>query len=374
VKVKRVLVVQPFGIGDALFVTPLLRSLREEGKVEKMDLILGSRTREVFEKNPFIDEIFIVDMDQLRRQGVWKSFLELAALLFSLHQKKYDLFVDCSLSRRYAFLAKFFLRIPERIGFDYKKRGLFLSRIVSLTHGYRNRHVIEYYADLGRMIGIPVTEKKPDFFVSEEDEKKAKEFLLTSGVTEGFVYIVVAPGGGESWGQDAHFKRWSPEYFAETINKLSGEISFDGALILGSRGEFELGERVKLTLNKPAYNFCGKISIRESAAILKRSLFLFSNDSGLVHVARALEIPLIALYGPVDEKIYGPYPYGSQYLTLGKEGLECRPCYQSFRYNAECAHRECLTRFYPDEVLTKILANGFLQQITAVRSLWYNRS
>lgn len=360
---KRVLIVQPFGLGDALFVTPIIRSLKEEGKVERVDLILGSRTRELFERNPFVDQIFVMDMDKARAQGRWKTFLEAVDLFSSLNRKRYDLLIDYSLSRRYAFLAKFFLRIPERIGFDYKKRGIFLSRVVSLPEGYKTKHVMEYYADLGRLAGVPVSVEKPDFFMAEDDEKAVQDFLQSIGVPKGFTYIATVPGGGESWGKDAHFRRWSPAYFAETVNRLSSTIHFDGVLILGSSGEFELGERLRMDLEAPAFNLCGKISIRQAAAVLKHALFLFTNDSGMVHIARAFEVPLIALYGPVNGKIYGPYPYGPQYVALGREDLECRPCYQRFRYNADCSHRECLTRFYPDEVLAKIFANGFLEQL-----------
>ena len=74
---KKILVAQPFGIGDALFVTPFLRALKEEAHAERVDMILGSRTREIFETNPFVDRIFTVDMDRLRERGKVKSFFDM---------------------------------------------------------------------------------------------------------------------------------------------------------------------------------------------------------------------------------------------------------------------------------------------------------
>ncbi len=359
---KRVLVAQPFGIGDALFVTPLLRALKEEAGVEQLDLVLGSRTGEIFGTNPFIDKIFTVDMDHLREQGRVKSFFEIARLLFELRSRKYDLFVDCSLSRRYAFFAAFFLGIACRIGFNYKKRGTFLTRSLPLPEGYRDKHVIEYYSEMGKLAGVEVRINKPDFFLNPDDEIKAGTLMDGAVFSKSFSYLALAPGGGESWGKDAHFKRWSPDFFAQLLEKLSNEMEFDGVVVLGSRNEFKLGEQVLASIKKPGLNLCGLALVRESAAILKNALLLLANDSGLVHIARALEVPTVALYGPVDEKIYGPYPPGPGYLALGREGLECRPCYRNFRYNADCSHRECLTRFYPDEVFEKIISNGFLKR------------
>lgn len=359
---KRVLVVQPFGIGDALFITPLLRALKEEAGAEQLDLVLGSRTREIFETNPFVDRIFTVDMDHLREQGKIKSFFEMARLIFELRGRKYDLFVDAALSRRYAFFAAFFLGIPQRIGFNYKRRGAFLTRSLPLPEGYKDKHVIEYYSEMAKLAGVQVRTDKPDFFLTAEDENKAKALLEGAFPADGFSYLAVAPGGGESWGKDAHFKRWSPVFFAQLIEKLDGEMEFDGVVILGSRDEFKLGEQVLSGIKKPGFNLCGLVPVREAAAVLKNTLLLLANDSGLVHMARALEVPAVALYGPVDEKIYGPYPPGPDYLAWGREGLECRPCYRNFRYNAACEHRECLTRFYPDEVFEKIVSDGFLKR------------
>lgn len=364
---KRVLVAQPFGIGDALFVTPLLRALKEEARVETVDMILGSRTREIFETNPFVDRVFTVDMDRLRERGKIKSFFEIAGLLWELRKRKYDAFIDCSLSRRYALFAAIFLGIPSRVGFDYKRRGSFLTRSLALTEGYKDKHVIEYYSEMGGLADIRVKTEKPDLFLTEEDEKAAAQLLAGGNLFEGFSYIVAAPGGGESWGRDAYFKRWSPEFFAELIGKLSHETDMDGVIVLGSRSEFNLGEQMLARLKKPAFNLCGLVPVRQSAAILKKARFLLANDSGMVHMARALEVPTVAFYGPVDEKIYGPHPPGPNYLALGRTDLECRPCYRNFRYNSACAGRECLTAFYPDEVFKKIISSGFLKQVkTAV--------
>jgi lipopolysaccharide heptosyltransferase II len=358
--VRKVLIAQPFGIGDALFMTPLLRVLKEEGGAERIDLLLGSRTREAFETNPHVDDIFVIDRDRLRSAGAWAALREIAGRVREIAARRYDLFIDCSLSREYAFFAKFFARIPDRIGFDHKRRGLFLTRSVRLPAGYTGKHVLRYFTDLAALAGVRIRDEKPEFFLTREDEEKARHRLEAARIACGTRFLALAPGGGESWGKDAHFKRWPPAHFAAAADGLAGDLRFSHVVILGSARERSLGDEVLSSLKTPAVNLSGELSLRECAAVLARSLFLLCNDGGLVHIARALEVPLVALYGPVDEKIYGPHPPSSRYLAVGREGLDCRPCYQNFRYNAACPHRECLTRFEPLEILQKIRESGFL--------------
>ena len=86
--VERVLIVHPFGIGDALFITPLIRAFHEHG-AKKIDLVLGSRTKDLFAANPLIDEIFVVDRDELKRQSLVHNFKEITRLLWKLRANQY---------------------------------------------------------------------------------------------------------------------------------------------------------------------------------------------------------------------------------------------------------------------------------------------
>jgi len=359
--IRKVLVVQPFGIGDSLFVTPLLRTLKASAKVERLDMMVGSRTKEVFERNPAVDRIFVIDRDRLRKQSPFKNFFELSRLILDLRKTRYDLLIDCSLSREYGFYAKFFAGIPERIGFNYKQRGVFLTRKVELPGGFDREPVAEYYTALLKQIGINVTDRRSDFFLKREDLDRAKSVLESAGIGTGGNYAVAVPGGGDSWGRDAHFKQWSPFGFAQVMNGISRRFPLEALVILGTAREFETGSKVAAVYGGKSVNFCGKLSLIESAAVLKGALFLLANDSGLVHIARAMEIPCIAFYGPVNEKVYGAYPRGPAYLSIARDDLDCRPCYQSFRYDSSCLHRACLTELSPVRVIDEILKSGFFE-------------
>jgi len=357
---RKVLAVQPFGIGDSLFLTPLLRGLKQQAKVERLDLLLGSRTREVYQNNPFVDDIYVFDRDRFKAQSALQKIREISDLILKLRKTDYDVLVDCSLSRQYALFGWLGAGIGERVGFNHKKRGIFLTRKVDLTAGFSRRHVLEYYADLAHLMGFSITERKPDYFLTGEDQLQAEAALDREGLLPRAWYAVVTPGGGESWGKDAGFKRWATTYFAEALNKMQEQVPFEAVVFLGSGQEAELAESVERDFKGKAVNLCGKISLGASAAVLKRAAFLLANDSGMVHMARALEVPIVALYGPVDAGCYGPFPKGPQYVAIGREDLECRPCYKGFRYNSACVMRECLTELYPQDVLRRIRDAGFV--------------
>ncbi|MBI3313792.1 MAG: glycosyltransferase family 9 protein, partial [Candidatus Omnitrophica bacterium] len=203
--IRRVLVVQPYGIGDLLFVTPVLRALRLHPTVEKVDLLLGSRTEAVVEKNPHVDEIFSVDKDLFRRQGNLHTFQDILALGKKLRKNRYDLLIDYSLRAEYAFFGQFFLGIGRRVGFNYKRRGFFHNRRLSIPQGFCGRHVADYFCDLAEKSGIKVEDRFLEFYLTQADRLAAKQFLQEKFQNK--KYIAVSVGGGESWGKDAHFKR-----------------------------------------------------------------------------------------------------------------------------------------------------------------------
>ena len=351
--IKRVLIVNPFGLGDCLFLSPVFRALKESG-VEKIVLLLGSRTSELFESHPFVDEIVAIDRDEFRKKSRWGKFLFVKNLVSKLRREKFDAFIDVSLSREYAFLAKFFLRIPKRVGFDYHGRGIFLSDKLPLPEGYADKHVIQYYRDLLRPLGIQAKTRAPEIFLKDEEIRNAKKLLSQAGIPEGQPFTVVAPGGGESWGKDARFKRWPVNYFKDTVTSLRPEIS-GNVVILGSRGEKELGENLVAGLSGfHVVNWMGERALRESLAVLSLASLVITNDGGLCHAARALNRPLIAVYGPVDPVVYGPYPESDDVTVIRRTDLACQPCYKKFRYNSSCQTIECLNDLLPNKALSLV--------------------
>lgn len=358
---RRVLIVQPYGIGDLLFITPVFRALRLLPGIERVDLILGSRTRAVVENNPHVDELIEIDKDFLHGQSAIQNLLFWKDLAFKIRNRRYDLLLDYSLRMEYSLMGLFLWGIPVRAAFDYKRRGFFATHRIPIKDGFHSKHVTDYCCDLAEKAGIPVENRFLEFYLTDAERIKAAETIQARSGRLMHRYLAVSPGGGESWGADAHFKRWPMPYFVGFSRDLYESHELDGIVLLGSPGEKKLCEEFQRLANFPVLNLAGEISLIESAAILEKAVMLLANDGGMVHLARSLEVPVTAFYGPVDPAVYGPYPVSGQSLAIIKKDLECRPCYRAFRYNSACIGRECLQALSPDEAL-KEFSESLLSQ------------
>ncbi len=357
--IRRVLVVHPYGIGDFLFVTPVLRALRLLPTVEKVDLLLGSRTREVASVNPHVDEIFVVDKDKQHRQSGFDNFKEWAILCRRLRANHYDLMIDYSMRREYAFLGAWILGIRKRAGFDYKGRGCFHNVRLAVPEGFKDHHVVEDYAHLAEKAGVPVEHRELEFYLSREVRQEAESFIREK--LAGKSFLAVAPGGGESWGRDARLKQWPVRTFSDLIHSLHSRVSFDKVLILGSPGEKTLCDELAKLLKAPSIVMAGTAGIGLAAALMERSVLFLGNDGGLVHMAHALRVPLVAFYGPVAAETYGPYPARETSQVFFKKDLSCRPCYRKFRYRSNCETRECLEALSAEEVVRGLEEKAFFK-------------
>ncbi len=360
---RRVLIVQPYGIGDLLFITPVLRALRLIPTVERVDLLLGSRTDILIRSNPHVDDLEVVNKDLFHRRSPLENAKEILKLGKKLKGRRYDLLLDYSLRGEYAFFSQFFLGIPKRAGFNYKRRGFFHTHRLALPNGFAGEHVVDYVCDLAELAGIPVEDRFLEYYPEGDTRQEAQGILRSKlgGSQERF--LVVSPGGGESWGKDAHFKRWPARFFGEFIERLSRPLGIRHAVILGSAGERGLAEELKKNCSISCVNLAAETSLAISAAILEKASYFVGNDGGLLHIAHALRIPVIGFYGPVDPVVYGPYPASDDAVAIVKEDLACRPCYQKFRYQSDCPHRDCLQALTPEEAFQFLRKKGFLKGV-----------
>lgn len=361
---KRVLVVHPYGLGDFLFVTPVLRALRLIPSVEKVDLLLGSRTSEIARENPHVDEIFVADKGRYQKQARRETFREVMELGRQLRSRRYDLMLDYSLRSEYAVAARF-LGIRRIAGFNYKRRGFFHNCRVALPEGFSGKPAVEIYSSLAEAAGIRVEDRWMEFYLNDEARQSAfQKWTAKTGRNETGRFLFVSPGGGESWGKDAHFKQWPVSFFADLGARICGESGLDGVVLLGAPGEKPLSDSLKNLLRVPCYDFTGELSVLESGALLERAALFLGNDGGLMHMAHALRVPLAAFFGPVDPAVYGPWPASPKAVTLVYQDLACRPCYRRFRYNSACEKRECLQELSPDEAWRQLKALPLLQSLS----------
>lgn len=350
---KRVLVANIFGIGDVLFTTPLLASLKKEVEGVSIDYICNARTKAVLESNPDVDSIFVYEKDDLA--DLWqrskKSFFSaLSGLFGGIRGSRYDAVFDFTLSRKFG-LAFALAGIPKRIGLDYKNRGVFLTHKRKLE-GFEGKHVVEYYLDLLDDAGVRPAVRETQIVLDESSQNWAEEYLRNRGINKDRV-VAVIPGGGASWGPDASRKRWRPDGFARVADALT-ERSVQ-VMVLGDGAEEDLCCEVRDNMAKKPALVENGLALKEYIALLSMCGLVVCNDGGPLHIAVALGARTVSVFGPVDEKVYGPYPPNDRNRVVSGDEEDCRPCYSRFRL-PECDRDiRCLSGISPGVVIENCL-------------------
>ena len=354
---NRILIINPFGIGDVLFSTPLISVLKKEHPGCYISYMCNIRTRELLEANPDISEIFVFERDDYRK--LWKSSkIECIKNLFDFWRKisrrKFDIVIDLSLGKEYAFFC-WLIGIKERRGFNYKGRGRFLTHRI-VFEGFNDRPVAEYYLGVieeapGSTLHAP---GKTVLVPTDKDRACVDDFLKKAGVGEQDALVGIAPGGGASYGKEkAGYKRWGHEKFALVADKIAS----NGAklILIGGPTERELLKDVALKMQcKPLV--APDMKIREIACLIKRCKLFICNDGGLLHVAVSQNVPTVSIFGPTNEKVYGPYPPSQKHVVITSD-IDCRPCYRRFRLQ-ECSNKRCMKEVSVESVFDIILKNN----------------
>lgn len=353
---KKILLINPFGIGDVLFTTPVIHALKDAFAGVKIGYLCNRRGQAILENNPYLDYVFVYERDEfeaLRKKSFFIWLRNISVFLKQIKKEHFNVALDFSLNTQYGFFS-WYAGIRERIGYDYKKRGRFLTKKILLS-GYSGKHIVEYYAELLKFLGVGLKYRKLELFLKKEDINKAEEILSKSGITQPNM-VGIIPGAGRSWGKDAYLKHWPPENFAGLVDKIIENYQAK-IIIMGDSSEKEICQRVIKNMSNEAVDLSGKTTIGELSALLSKMRLVVTNDGGPLHMAVALGIKTVSIFGPVDERVYGPYPPSQDHIVVKKD-ISCRPCYRNFRM-PECErNRDC------------IRAVGIEDVFEAARRLW----
>ena len=350
---KKFLIINPFGIGDVLFTTAVIKAIKENNPDNFIGYWCNERVRDIFSGNPHVDKIFALsrgDIKKIAQKSKLKGVSKFLGLLRQIRREKFDIALDFSLDHRYALPCKI-SGIKRRIGFNYKGRGRLLTDRIDLI-GYSQKHVVEYYLDLLAPLNIIPKSKELELFVSDKSNSKAKEIFSQSGISDKDLVLGIAAGAGLSWGKDASLKHWLPERFAQLADKVIEEFGAK-VLLLGDGSEMAISEKIISTMKHKALNLAGKTSLESLAGIIAKLKILVTNDGGPLHMACALGIKTVSIFGPVDDKVYGPYPPSDKHIVV-KSNFDCQPCYQQFRMPDCERNRQCISSIDVGQVLTAV--------------------
>jgi len=350
---KKILIINPFGIGDVLFTTPVIRALKESYPDSFIGYWSNSRVKPVLVNNPAVNKVFALsrgDIKKLCQESFLSGFWNLLKLIFSLKKGRFDICFDFSLDHRYSLLAKL-IGIRRRVGFNYKGRGRFLTDKINLD-GYSRKHAVEYYLDLLKFLNIRPQSNCLELKILAEDEIKAKDILSAGKIEEGDLVIGVFPAAGGSWGKDSGYKHWPALKFAQLADKLIDKFNAK-IVILGDLSERRITDVVINAMRNKPLDLAGKVNLEVLPAVIKNCNLFVSNDGGPMHIAAALGVKTVSIFGPVSELVYGPYPEHRNHVVL-KWDMPCRPCYNNFRLPVCGKDKECLKSISVDEVFEAV--------------------
>ena len=191
-RMSKFLIINPFGIGDVLFTMPVSKALKDRDPDCFIGYWCNERVGGLLKDNPKIDRVFTLSRGDMKR--IYRSPLSRIAALFKLineiREEKFDIAFDFSLDSRYGLWSKI-AGIKERIGFDYKNRGKFLTKRIELK-SYSGKHVIEHNLDLLKFIDVTPKDRSPELSISEQDKAAARSILKEHGVSDEDLLIGIA--------------------------------------------------------------------------------------------------------------------------------------------------------------------------------------
>lgn len=351
---KRFLVINPFGIGDVLFTTPVVRAIKTKYPDAFIGYWCNARVEDILKRNPYVDKTFALsrgDIKKIFQESVLKGVRFTLDLFLGIRKEKFDACFDYSLDHRYALAAKL-AGIKTRIGFDYKGRGRFLTLKAPLS-GYKDRHVIDYYLGLLKFAGIASAGCNMDLTVADGASIKARHIFVRAGITGNKPVIGICPAGGASWGKDARLKHWPELKFAQLIDLLAAEHKAE-FVVLGDEKDVPQAEALTLSAKSKIADLTGKLTLEELIAVVSSLDVLVTNDGGPLHIAVAAGTKTVSIFGPTDSRVYGPYPPDAKRHIVLKSNQDCSPCYSKFRY-PPCQKNICLEEIDVTEAAKAVL-------------------
>lgn len=296
-EIKRILIVRTDRIGDVLLSTPAIKALRDKFPPAYIAMVVRPYTAEIVRGNPFIDELIIYD-----KYGTEKSWLASFRFALRLKKKKFDLAVVLHPTNR-MHLITFFAGIKRRIGFD-KKLGFLLSDRVKHAKQLGERHELEYSLDLVRYLGCEIKDKRLFMPISQDSELWLEALFKRLAIPLEDRVLAVHPGAS------CRSKIWPAERFAQVCDRLIDKYGFK-VIVLGAEKDKSIARSLIDNMRNPAINLAGQTSLSQLASLLKRAVLFISNDSGPVHLACAVETPVISIFGR-NQKGLSPLRWGPQ--------------------------------------------------------------
>jgi heptosyltransferase-2 len=313
-------------VGDAIMALPTLRAVRSRFADAEITILARPYVAFIYKDQQVCDNMMLVDYKRDMVGEIRAQKFDIAVLLQNAFEAAW-----------FAWRAG----VPERIGYARDGRSLLLTKAVSVPKpGEILAHEQFYYLELLRRIGWLDSLPNESFIkihVPDENRQRAADFLLSAGAKPDNLRVAI--GAGASYGSA---KCWPPDRFAELANRLQSQANAD-VILFGTSAEAAVSSAIAAGMRRAPIDLTGKSAINDLPALLSQCHLFIGNDSGAMHVAAAVGLPVVAVFGPTDP--FGTAPV-TPHCSIVQEKPYCSPC---FLRRCPTDHR-CMTRVTPDAV------------------------
>ncbi len=314
-----------------------IRAVRNGHPDSEIHLLTSTEAVPLAADYPYVDQVHAFPIRELRKN---KGYLvNIARIIRHLQGRKFDLILNLYQVSSKAGAIKMgillsLLKAGKKIGHDNYGFGSFLTDRVP-TDTFAGRHVADAMLEIAFRAGGIVDAKGIEVFWNKGFLAKWEDFFARP---TGNIIVGINPGG------DRENRRWAPDRFASVAVKIMERFNA-GIILLGGPADKSIASYIESRIHSDVSNLSGEIPIDELACVISKLDLLITNDSGPMHIAAATKTPLVALFGPEDPRLFGPYTTPDLYRVLHKD-VPCHPCGEE-----KCTRPLCLDQITPEEVV-----------------------
>jgi lipopolysaccharide heptosyltransferase I len=320
---ERICIIKPSSLGDIIHALPVLHGLRQRFPQAHISWLVNNAYIPLLNGHPDLNEVIGFDRQALRTLrgclGMSRSLWRYAG---DLRRRRFDLAIDLQGLMRSALLTRA-TTAAVRLGFQPAREGagfLYNHRIPAPA---LEEHAVERNYRVAGVLGFEDVPIKFHLPVQQAAQSRLNARLTDLGISLDERYLLVLPGS--RW----ETKNWWPQRFASTIDHLAGQQ----AVLSGGLGERQLCEDIASRCKTTPQSLAGETTIEEMVALIAGATAVLCNDSGPLHIATALGVPAVAIFGPTSPDRTGPYGPSAKVL---RHNLDCSPCY--LRQLRQCPH------------------------------------
>lgn len=350
-KIKKILIIRLDNLGDVILATPFIKAVKRNFPNAKIDILIKSLTKDILINNPHLNKIITFEPFWMGSSKPF-NFFQIIGSIKKLRKEKYNIIFELR-GNPFNILFASLIGSKYRIGYGAQGLGFLLTHLID--YDIKQKHEIERNLDILRILNFKIHSKKPEIFLSKKDEKFAEVFFKKNKINKKDLVVCIHPGA--PWFP----KRWPKERFAELADKLIEKYKAK-IILIGSEDEIKLTNRIinllKEKNKKNIFNIAGKTTTTQLTALIKKCCLFIGNDSGPMHIAATVNIPIIAFFGPSDPRLFGSY--GKNNVIIYKK-VECSPCIQR-------VNRGCKFDFPVCKGLLKINTEDVLEVVEKIRT------